>query len=362
MANDTNIRWMGPSDKFFADYMHIEDPFPKELVDRAKLLKSTDTPVDISNSREHNSYKGIQWRPDVGLLRNDDATSTMEGDAKADERSDESYVPPAEKKTGKYGNKTNLLPLNSNLAKSPHSTIPLTNDRETPARTHRTRTFMVFMNMHEVRFLYHDRCATIVSEAIKYGSNSQVLAEFLWRFARLPDEQQGIDKTVKTPTDEQRIAAMTALSRWAPKKKRPVVILEVPTEDGKTRGFAVWGAIAQPKSLTGRATRAYPAYDLEEKKVVFLKDTWLAAVDGMEKESDILKELNAAGVRHVPKFQYGNDIPGDYHSTVTQNDIDVSWRAGPLADLATKFTTREQQNINAEWDPKWTTVRPLQRT
>ncbi|CAA7269066.1 unnamed protein product [Cyclocybe aegerita] len=414
MANDTDLYWIGPkpSDKFFADHMHVKESVPaklvepdyfndmpdgtqekpmysklKELVDRAKLLKPTDTLVDISNSRDRNSYKGVQWRPDVGLFRTEDTTPTtasrkdslsdilpdehpsdhsdsdMESDTEADERSDESYVPPAEKKTEKYVNnfETNLLPFEL----KPNKVTPFNDPSdecqgdarknhifqdvnpdgvdlrgqlgavmtEICNRQHRTRTFMVFMNVHEVRFLYHDRCATIVSEAIKYRTNSQVLAEFLWRFARLTDEQQGIDKTVKQPTDEQRDAAKKALSRWAPKKERPVVVLEVPTEDGKVRNFVMWGAMAEPKALTGRATRAYPAYDLEGKKVVFLKDTWRAAVDGMEKESDILKELNAAGVRHVPKFQYGDDIPGDYHSTVTQNDIDASWRAGPLADL-----------------------------
>ncbi|KAJ3506913.1 hypothetical protein NLJ89_g6598 [Agrocybe chaxingu] len=413
MAIDTDIHWIGPKParNFFMDHMKVGEPVPaalvdadyfnkmplggaermmypklKELVDRAKLLKSTDLLVDISNSQDRNSYKGVQWRPDVGFFRSskfttaaasrtsdhpgttpdeyfsDDGVSDAESDAETDERSDPSYVPPGEKTGTPVNNfETNLLPFELKAgnvtpfndpsdkctgdARKVHQFQDITEDgvdvrgqlgavmTEICRRQHRTRTFMVFMNAQDVRFLYHDRCATIVSEAIKYRTDSQVLAEFLWRFARLTDEQQGIDKTVKAPTDEQRSAAMIALSRWAPEMERPVVVLEVPTEDGKTRDFAVWGAMAEPKSLTGRATRAYPAYDLVERKVVFLKDTWRAAVDGMEKESDILKELNAAGVRHVPKFQCGDDIPGEYHTTVTQNDIDASWRAGPLADL-----------------------------
>ncbi|KAJ2911406.1 hypothetical protein MD484_g9009, partial [Candolleomyces efflorescens] len=37
----------------------------------------------------------------------------------------------------------------------------------------------------------------------------------------------------------------------------------------------------------------------------------------MEKESDILRTLNEAGVEHVPTLVAGDDVPGTYHQTVT---------------------------------------------
>ncbi|CAA7269062.1 unnamed protein product [Cyclocybe aegerita] len=374
-----------------------------KLIEEAGLLGSSFAVIDTSNYRDPNAYDGTQLRPDVGIFptaddnanplaptasdsesedvdaNSEDLSSDSDSDSSDsgddenvdDELDDPSFVFPTDQKDDPkidYSFEKNILPFelkgdNTTPFQDPGDKVQGEARKKYPfqkirqkdillrgqlggviiqicSRQHRTRTFMVFMNVKEARILYHDRSATIVTEAIKYRHNSQKLAEFLWRFARLTEEQQGIDKTVKQPTDEQRDAAKKALSRWAPKKERPVVVLEVPTEDGKVRDFAVWGAMAEPKALTGRATRACPAYDLEEKKVVFLKDTWRADCEGMEKESDILKGLNAAGVRYVPKFQCGDDIPGTYHSTITQDDIDAEWRAGPIAKLCKRIHHR----------------------
>jgi hypothetical protein len=121
------------------------------------------------------------------------------------------------------------------------------------------------------------------------------------------------------------------LRPWEPKKEWPIVVLQVPDQpedeaglqgeggseadldgpehdSGGFREVIAWGAMGDADSLTGRATRAWPVYDLKLRKVVFPKDSWRSLMPGMEKESKILSDLNKVGVRNVPELICGNDI------------------------------------------------------
>ncbi|PPQ89807.1 hypothetical protein CVT25_007412 [Psilocybe cyanescens] len=228
------------------------------------------------------------------------------------------------------------------------------------AKQHRTHCFMVWIGGPYARIIRLDRSGGIVSEQFQYETNASLL-EFLWRFSITSDEARGMDPTVTRASPEETKLAQDKLYAWK-RGERSVFKLKIPdpprvdhnktpdvncdpTRDGlsttcdvtlnrtpddfrKTRDVLVWGPLADPQSVTGRATRGYPALDLTSGKTVFVKDSWRACGPGMEKESDILRFLNEKKVRNVPQIICGDDLPGQYQTTTTQDFADEKWNAG----------------------------------
>ncbi|KAH9024987.1 hypothetical protein EDB83DRAFT_2203817, partial [Lactarius deliciosus] len=68
----------------------------------------------------------------------------------------------------------------------------------------------------------------------------------------------------------------------------------------------------------GRVTRTSIAFDIERNSVVFFKDSWRVACNGMEREGDIYKTLNNAEIPNIPRCAASGDVGVDtYHSTCT---------------------------------------------
>ncbi|KIM35916.1 hypothetical protein M413DRAFT_449536 [Hebeloma cylindrosporum] len=203
---------------------------------------------------------------------------------------------------------------------------------EVGARQHRTHTFLVFMTDTTVRFLRADRTGIIVTRSFHYRSNSQILAEFLWRFSQISPAQRGLDPTVRLATPAEEKVAREKLSEWAPEKFRPVVVIKVCDGKNGFREVIAWGSMSDAHSLTGRATRGWPVFDLKAKNVAFLKDSWRSDLEHLDKESSILKELTDAKVRNIPKYICGDDVPGQI--TRTQEFVGEAWKAGPTSESA----------------------------
>lgn len=178
------------------------------------------------------------------------------------------------------------------------------------SRQHRTFAFSVLIIGSEARFIRWDRSAAIVTEKFNYKETSQPLIDFLWYFCHLDNIERGRDDSVRDATPAEIALAKAHLDE--PPLTRPVVVHTIEHE-GQQREFIAWGSMADAESLTGRATRAYPVYDKTAEDVRFLKDSWRGV--NLERESDILRELNAAGVRNVPKLICGGDVDGSAHIT-----------------------------------------------
>jgi hypothetical protein len=180
------------------------------------------------------------------------------------------------------------------------------------SRQHRTFAFTIYIFGTYARFIRWDRSAVVVSERFNYKEESQALVDFLWRFVHLDDEGRGIDTTVRNATPTEAAIAKKRLTQWENNNTRSVIVFKIQDKDG-LREFIGWGSMADAESLTGRATRAYPVWDVQEEKVCFLKDTWRAVT--LERESDILRLLNEKNVPNVPKIICGGDIEG--HTTLS---------------------------------------------
>ena len=82
------------------------------------------------------------------------------------------------------------------------------------------------------------------------------------------------------------------------------------------------------RSPFGRATRPMVAYDLQESRLVFVKDYWRPVTS--DKEGDIYSILVEHKVKHIATFGKGNDIQGNV--TVTDKLRTESW-ACPTTEM-----------------------------
>ncbi|KAH6897912.1 hypothetical protein BKA70DRAFT_745094 [Coprinopsis sp. MPI-PUGE-AT-0042] len=202
---------------------------------------------------------------------------------------------------------------------------------EIMSRQHRTHCFLILFNDPEARFIRCDRAGMVVSEAVNFRTEPNSLVQALKCLDNLNDEGMGMDPTVTDATPEEAKLAERQLGRpaWKPTKSRPVKVLTIPTPDGKGRKVLAWGALSDAYSLSGRSTRAYPVWDLTDKKVRFLKDSW--RVHGLEPESEILQRLEKHQVPHVPHLVAGGDV--DDQETMTQKFIKKPWVKSSPAKL-----------------------------
>ncbi|KAJ3516971.1 hypothetical protein NLJ89_g799 [Agrocybe chaxingu] len=309
---------------------------------------------NTSTFEDHDSLLHKKWKPDIAGYRKADTEKISDDKPTNFEKLDlyievkTSVFPFTDPEPGCSPEKRqkHQFENSGDLAEDCRGQIALVM-AEICARQYRTHSFMVFLNHKEVRFLYNDRSAIVVTEAIDYRTESKKLAEFFWRYSRMSDAQRGMDTSVRPSTDEEIGKAKAALSPYLPREDttRPYITLTVPTEDGTERLAVGRDCMMEPDSVTGRATRAFPVYDLKTGKIEFLKDTWRVDLPGMDKESDILKELNEKQVRNVPVLIDGGDVPGSHQTTVSHEFENASWRAGRLAVLVPRAHNRFLENF-----------------
>ncbi|KAL0959975.1 hypothetical protein HGRIS_011637 [Hohenbuehelia grisea] len=202
---------------------------------------------------------------------------------------------------------------------------------------HRLHLFVILILDTKARFIRWDRSGAIVSELFDYTQNSQPLIDFFWRFGKASDEQKGFDPTVSSPTPDEEDLAMYRLNKWAPKDvERPIAVFSVPSADipGKYHRYVAWGALANADLPIGRATRGWPACNIETREIGFLKDIWRS--DAYRKETDTLKKLNESGCRNVPTLVCGGDLRGQV--TQTQTYAARQWNSNGLVKKIIKRT------------------------
>ncbi|KAI0641668.1 hypothetical protein C8Q79DRAFT_918903 [Trametes meyenii] len=206
---------------------------------------------------------------------------------------------------------------------------------------HRTALFMLLVIGRRFRFLRWDRSGAIVTRAVDYVANPEVLCEFLWRMSLQSKEALGIDPSavrlhpgshdyalmdehaVERDSDlatEERILRSEELRDDVPVFKYvrmlfkeslrpgwPRFRLEVP-HGSETHEFLVGRPVFHAHGMAGRGTRGYVALDCETKRFVWLKDAWRVHYDLVDQEGTILEKLNRENVRFVPTLICHGDI------------------------------------------------------
>jgi hypothetical protein len=186
----------------------------------------------------------------------------------------------------------------------------------------RTHCFSVFLVGRTARFLRWDRAGAIVSEAFDYIEKTH-LVEFFKRFDQLTPKQRGWDLTIRTPKAVHRRAAKAMLvpkrrteesdKKFRERKKdvnpKKFVEYRVPdSEGGKPLCFVGPPPTRIPLSLQGRSSRGCAVYDVKNKRVCYLKDTWRVDSDLLKQEGETYKELQEAGVQHIASVIAHGDV------------------------------------------------------
>ncbi|GJE92009.1 hypothetical protein PsYK624_081620 [Phanerochaete sordida] len=212
-------------------------------------------------------------------------------------------------------------------------------------RQHRTVLFQLVIVCSRARFIRWDRAGAIVSERFDYVQESELLANFLWRLSSMSDVQRGWDPAVNRASKREATLFREAVSAFVrgmeARSENSVPVRNLPLAERSLDGtgtYPVWKIrvlneltgdssslvvnrpFAGHHSVTGRATRAYIAYDLLQGRLVFMKDSWRDTDPKLLPEFDTYQELREHEVPFIPKVLYGGDVHdlgGQRHETLT---------------------------------------------
>ncbi|GJE92084.1 hypothetical protein PsYK624_082370 [Phanerochaete sordida] len=211
---------------------------------------------------------------------------------------------------------------------------------------HNIFLFHVVIFGRYARCLYYDRAGCVVTQRIDFVADPRPLSEFLWRFARMGDEQRGHDLTVTRAAAKEaaifRRAVEALISDMDEGATDDVDVRPLPAAYDTIDSTGVWPywkiEVSNPTTgehshlvinkslrcspdLQGRCTRAYIAYDLQKRRLVFMKDSWRLAVEGLLPEFQTYQQLHTHNVPHIPEVLYGGDVldgAGRPHTTLAQ--------------------------------------------
>ncbi len=167
------------------------------------------------------------------------------------------------------------------------------------------------------------------------------LHRFFWRLVHMSNEQRGYDRTAVLASEDE-VKQMVEYAQDPPTDyigEQIYHALSWDSENGAPRSTQ-WPAykvtmanrtllIARPmasaKSLHGRCTRGYLAYDLTERKVSFLKDFWRPDSPRITAEHEVYKRLAAHKVSNIATCEDSEDVSdshGQWQVTKTHGAVD----------------------------------------
>jgi len=177
----------------------------------------------------------------------------------------------------------------------------------------RLRVFCVLVFGSFARLMCWDRAGAVVTEKFNYTTESY-LAQFFLEYCSSKPEKRGVDPTVRPLTTKEHktiknIDCLNDLQSRNPHHREFRMMMIPDRDDGTEHAFL----ISYPPRYTyrspfGRATRPMRAYNMEKKKVVFVKDYWRPNVENIDKEGDIYRSLEEAEVPYIAPFGVGNDV------------------------------------------------------
>ncbi|KIP02466.1 hypothetical protein PHLGIDRAFT_292527 [Phlebiopsis gigantea 11061_1 CR5-6] len=229
------------------------------------------------------------------------------------------------------------IPLNVRQSKTQPSALLWSPCSVCAPTSDRTSFFQLVLVNRWARFVYWDRSGAVVSTRFDYVHEPELLSQFSWRFTHISDEQQGMDvdptATIASKVqvalfenamgqflDSMRAQSTAgAFTRYLPGAEDPLdssgsyptwKIHVINETSGKRSELIVRRPFAGHSSLFGRATRAYIAYDLRERRLVFMKDAWRIDNPKLRPEFNTYQSLQHHGIPHMPTVFYGGDVRG----------------------------------------------------
>ncbi|TBU36573.1 hypothetical protein BD309DRAFT_1005268 [Dichomitus squalens] len=219
---------------------------------------------------------------------------------------------------------------------------------------HRVFLFTIVIFGRKFRLIRWDRAGMIATPPTDYYGQPGILCDYLRRLSLFDDAFLGFDPTatrvLSRDPDFLRMDVAATLNnqdldhfecyaeegevggphvfRYVRSMFRdslssdwPRYRLQVPDGDSM-RDYLVGKPVVQGSNVFGRGMRGYVAFDCQTGCFVWLKDVWRPSEMIAEREGDVLRELNEAGIENVPTLICHGDV-GD-QATVT----DLWWSRG----------------------------------
>jgi len=194
----------------------------------------------------------------------------------------------------------------------------------------RVHVFTILIFGRLARLMFWDRNGTVVSRAFDY-TRFNYIGLFLQKYDQNID-RRGHDPSVTISSQKQFSNYDLSELKKDNNRHREFRIMLIPDRDDaskNSRFFISYPPKYTSRSPFGRATRPMLAFDVDESRVVFVKDYWRSV--GTDKEGDIYRILVEHKVPHIATFEKGNDVVGNV--TIVEQLRTASW-ACPTTDMA----------------------------
>ncbi len=182
---------------------------------------------------------------------------------------------------------------------------------------YRTHTFFILVTGLYARLLRWDRSGVVVTERFEYNKQHHLFSFFELFNAATPCIR-GWDESVSVPSKQEQAAALEVCPDLP--QNDPLLVVEIcAAGQAKPRRYVVTSPRPEPSLPIGRLTRTSIAYDVQDKKRVFMKDSWRVKAAGCLMEGKVYQILNDGSVPNVPTCLDFCDVGSEeHHQTHTQ--------------------------------------------
>ncbi|KAJ3477491.1 hypothetical protein NLI96_g10424 [Meripilus lineatus] len=206
--------------------------------------------------------------------------------------------------------------------------------------SHQHRTFVFSIHIHgELVYLVRwDRAGAVVATPFNLLKESHKAHTFLSRFAKMGPAQQGYDDSIRSalPSEAKMFLDYRTMDlvhqAYLEEARAPcggmdavVYVVQIVGCDGRPN---LRLAIGRPRfmggGIVGRATRGFIAYDLDNQRLVFLKDYWQPDMESYHPELQTYERLRKANVQFIATPLGGGEVydstnPESAQKTITQD-------------------------------------------
>jgi Fungal protein kinase len=188
---------------------------------------------------------------------------------------------------------------------------------------YRTHTFFVLVMKKYARLMRWDRSGAIFTKPINYNSQPE-LFEFFQAYNEATPEARGIDEFVTEPTPVEIADARQTCPDLG--ESLLVVSIHNPKLHAQPHRYVINRPSPRSSLFTGRSTRTSVAYDMQERKRVFFKDSWRVIASNAPVEGEVYRSLNQCNVSNIPTCVDYCDVGAEnYHQTQVQSFVQSGW-------------------------------------
>ncbi len=196
---------------------------------------------------------------------------------------------------------------------------------------HRNFVFSIYIHATDVYLIRWDRVGAVVCDPFDLQDDDQKLHRFLFRLENMTLAQLGYDPTVRLAEDSAvkkfqdfvpQNDYLKAYQKEALDKDWKRYEVDVPALTSPHRLRLV---IGKPRfgsrSAVGRGTKGLVAFDLDNNRLVFLKDYWRSRSNESRAELEVYEKLHKAKVQNIATPIGGGDVDPDNQRTITEKYI-----------------------------------------